>query len=135
LTHLCQFFILFYFHLCSTKTKNKKIIKTIILISLLFANLFANAQTPEKQGLIEYKILHKKDTIHFYIYNPKKISKEKIFLYLQGTGAYPMVNGDNNGECCMNNFPKKLMIQFPDDYAFVYIKKNRLALLCKQSKF
>lgn len=92
-------------------------------------------QTPDKQGLEQYTILHKKDTIHFYIYNPKKVQKQKIFLYLQGTGAYPMVSADNNGECCMNNFPKKLMMQFPLDYAFVYIKKTGLPYYVNNPNF
>jgi pimeloyl-ACP methyl ester carboxylesterase len=81
------------------------------------------AQTPEKQGLQEYLIPYKGDSIRFYIYNPDSSVKSKVFLYLQGSGDLPMVNGDDNEACCYSNYPKKLMKAFPADYAFVYIQK------------
>jgi predicted esterase len=109
--------------------------KLKITFLLLLFKFSAFAQTPEKQGLVEYTIPYKNDSIHFYIYNPKKIQKQKIFLYLQGTGAYPMVNADSNGECCNNNFPKKLMMQFPAQYAFVYIRKIGLPYYVNNPNF
>jgi esterase/lipase len=84
------------------------------------------AQTPKNQGLQEYLIPDKGDTIRFYIYNPDSIVKTKIFLYLQGSGDLPMVNGDDAEACCYNNYPKKLMKAFPTEYAFVYIQKTGL---------
>jgi esterase/lipase len=96
-------------------------IKLSFLIFLVPTFLFS--QTPNKQGLQEYLIPDEGDTIHFYIYNPDNIFKNKIFLYVQGSGDLPMVNGDETEECCYNNYPKKLMKEFPSEYAFVYIQK------------
>jgi pimeloyl-ACP methyl ester carboxylesterase len=96
---------------------------TKILIALFFIPTILFAQSPKKQGLQEYLIPDKGDTIHFYIYNPDSSTKSKVFLYLQGSGDLPMVNGDDVEECCYNNYPKKLMKVFPNDYAFVYIQK------------
>jgi pimeloyl-ACP methyl ester carboxylesterase len=96
---------------------------TKVLTLLFFFPTILFAQTPQKQGLQEYLIPDKGDTIHFYIYNPDSSIKSKVFLYLQGTGDLPMVNGDDVEECCYNNYPKKLMKVFPNDYAFVYIQK------------
>ncbi len=93
----------------------------ILIVILVPAVLFG--QTPQKQGLLEFSIADKGDTIRFYIYNPNNVVKNKIFLYIQGTGDLPMVNGDDEGECCYNNYPKNLMKAFPADYAFVYIQK------------
>lgn len=107
----------------------------LTFIFLLLLETAAFAQVPSKQGLIEYTIPDKGDTIHFYIYNPDTIKKTKVFLYLQGTGAYPMVNADENGQCCNNSFPKGLMKQFPADYAFVYIKKMGLPYYWANPKY
>lgn len=98
---------------------------TKLLIGLLFSVGLA-AQTPSKQGLVEHVIPDKGDSIHFYIYNPDNTAKTKVFLYIQGSGDLPMVNGDAEEECCYNNYPKKLMAAFPKEYAFVYIQKMGL---------
>jgi len=102
-------------------------IKKIVFVFLLIIPVLLQAQTPELQGLKEFYILHKNDTVRFYIsnYKPDSVNK-KIFLYIQGSGAYPMVNSTDEQECCFNNYPKKLMKQFPKDYAFVYINKSGL---------
>lgn len=95
-----------------------------IIISTLFLVSPILAQTPEQQGLKEFTLLDKGDTIRFYIsnYNPDSVNS-KIFLYLQGSGTLPVVSSTDSMECCFNNYPKKLMKQFPKDYAFVYIQK------------
>lgn len=98
---------------------------TALLLALLCSFGLA-AQTPTKQGLVEYVIPDKDDTIRFYVYNPDNSAKTKIFLYIQGSGDLPMVNGDAAEECCYNNYPKKLMAAFPKEYAFVYIQKMGL---------
>lgn len=105
------------------------------LITALLLPMYLFAQTPEKQGLREYLILDKGDTIRFYIYNPDNIAKTKVFLYLQGTGVYPMVNADDSGYCCMNNFPKLLMRDFPKEYAFIYINKMGMPYYINRSRF
>lgn len=96
-----------------------------LLIGLLSSVSLA-AQTATKQGLVEYVIADKADSIRFYIYNPDNTAKTKIFLYIQGSGDLPMVNGDDAEACCYNNYPKKLMAAFPKEYAFVYIQKMGL---------
>lgn len=104
-------------------------IKNIAALFFLVFSIpaFLYGQTPEQQGLKEFTLNHKNDTIKFYISNfkPDSVNK-KIFLYIQGSGAYPMVNSTDKEECCFNNYPKKLMKQFPKDYAFVYINKSGL---------
>ncbi|MBX7044845.1 MAG: hypothetical protein K1X86_03325 [Ignavibacteria bacterium] len=99
----------------------------LLLLILFFLPLLLSAQTPELQGLKEFTFLHNGDTVRFYIsnYNPDT-ARAKIFFYLQGSGAYPMVNRTDSIECCFSNYPKKLMKQFPKDYAFVYIQKTGL---------
>jgi pimeloyl-ACP methyl ester carboxylesterase len=101
-----------------------KLLITLLIGFLCFLSLAA--QTPTKQGLVEYVVPDKGDTIHFYIYNPDNAVKTKIFLYIQGSGDLPMVNGDDAEACCYNNYPKKLMAAFPKEYAFVYIQKMGL---------
>jgi esterase/lipase len=101
-----------------------------LLILLLFP-IFLLAQTPEKQKLKEYIIPDKSDTVRFYIYTADNLPKEKVFIYLQGSGDLPMVNGDDTEPCCYNNYPKKLMAEFPKDYAFVYIQKVGLPYYLK----
>lgn len=96
--------------------------KLIVLLIILIPTILFG-QTPQKQGLLEFSLEDKGDTIHFYVYNPNNVVKNKIFLYLQGSGDLPMVNGDEEEECCYNNYPKNLMKAFPGDYAFVYIQK------------
>lgn len=81
------------------------------------------AQTPAKQKLQAYTILDKGDSVSFYIYTVDNKPKEKVFLYLQGSGNLPIVYGDEAEPCCYNSYPKKLMTEFPEDYAFVYIQK------------
>jgi len=97
------------------------------ILFICFVSALSFGQTPELQGLKEFAILHKNDTVRFYIsnYKPDSVNK-KIFLYIQGSGTYPMVNSTDKEECCFNNYPKKLMKQFPKDYAFVYINKSGL---------
>src|SRR5690349_13964418 len=92
------------------------------------------AQTPAKQNLAEYRIPDGKDTIRFYVFNPNKLASPKLFLYLQGSGQLPLVNGDDENECCYNNYPKKLMQAFPKDYAFVYIQKLGLPYYVRNIK-
>lgn len=101
--------------------------KLKILLGLFFlVPPLVVAQAPKEQGLLEYLIPDKGDTIRFYIYNPDSTAKTKIFLYLQGNGNLPLVNGDDAEVCCYNNYPKKLMKAFPKEYAFVYIQKMGL---------
>jgi esterase/lipase len=103
------------------------------LILFLFLQTLLFGQSPEQQGLKEYKIPYKKDTIHFYIYKPDSL-KTKVFLYLQGSVNLPMTNADENGDCCYNNYPKNIMKSFPKDYAFVYIQKVGLPFYVKDLK-
>jgi esterase/lipase len=105
-----------------------------LFLFFLSVPTFLLAQTPQKQGLREYLIPDKGDTIRFYIYNPDSIAKSKLFLYLQGSGNLPMVNGDDAEACCYNNYPKKLMKAFPADYAFVYIQKVGLPYYTRNLK-
>jgi esterase/lipase len=93
----------------------------VLLVILIPTILFG--QTPQKQGLLEFSLTDSGDTVRFYVYNPNNVVKNKIFLYIQGSGDLPMVNGDDEEACCYNNYPKNLMKAFPDDYAFVYIQK------------
>jgi hypothetical protein len=67
--------------------------KLIFLICFFPSVIFC--QSPKQQGLQEYLIPDKGDTIHFFVYNPDSLVKTKLFLYLQGSGYYPMVNGDD----------------------------------------
>ncbi|MFT3738637.1 MAG: acyl-CoA thioester hydrolase/BAAT C-terminal domain-containing protein [Breznakibacter sp.] len=101
-----------------------------ILPFILFP-ICISAQTPEKQKLKEYFISDKGDTIRFYIHTADNLKKEKVFLYIQGSGDLPLVNGDNAEPCCYNNYPRKLMADFPKDYAFVYIQKVGLPYYTK----
>ncbi len=105
--------------------------KQFFFIALLLLPQYFFAQTPEKAGLKQYLIPDAGDTIHFYIYQPDSSAKTKVFLYLQGTGTYPMINADDSGQCCYNNYPKPLMKGFPKEYAFVYINKVGLPYYAK----
>jgi pimeloyl-ACP methyl ester carboxylesterase len=100
------------------------------LVLLFLIPTVVLGQSPEQQGLKEFKIPYKKDTVHFYIYKPDSL-KNKVFLYLQGSSNFPMINADENGDCCNNNYPKSLMKIFPKDYAFVYIQKIGLPFYVK----
>ncbi len=107
---------------------------TKIFILIFFVPIFILGQTPKQQGLQEYLIPDKGDTIRFYVYNPDSVIKTKLFLYLQGSGYYPMINGDDENICCFNNYPKQLMRAFPNEYAFVYIQKMGLPFYIRNLK-
>ncbi|MFD2513664.1 alpha/beta hydrolase family protein [Pontibacter locisalis] len=93
------------------------------LLLLFLIPLLSHGQKLNKQGLEEYYLLDKGDTVNFYIYNPEKLKKTKVFLYLQGSKPAPMISSTDSAECCFNNFPKSVMKLFPKEYAFVYIQK------------
>lgn len=93
------------------------------LLFLLLMPLLSQGQKLTNEGLQEYMLFDKGDTIRFYIYNPEKLTKTKIFLYLQGSRPSPMISRTDSIECCFNHFPKFEMEHFPKDYAFVYIQK------------
>lgn len=107
---------------------------TKILTLLFCLPIVVLGQTPKQQGLQEYLIPDKGDTIRCYVYNPENVVKTKLFLYLQGSGYYPMVNGDEENACCNNNYPKQLMRTFPKEYAFVYIQKIGLPFYLRNLK-
>lgn len=92
---------------------------------LLFVVLpsVALGQRVNKQGLKEYFLLDKGDTVRFYIYNPGRTHTDKIFLYLQGSGARPLISRTDSVECCFNNYPKKEMQYLAKQYAVLYIHK------------
>ncbi len=90
---------------------------------LFLIPLLSHGQKLTKQGLEEYFLLDKGDTVNFYIYNPERLKKTKVFLFLQGSKPAPMISSTDSVECCFNNFPKSEMNHFPKEYAFVYIQK------------
>lgn len=96
-------------------------IRIILLITLL--PILSFSQKPNKQGLIEYQLIDKNDSINFYIYNPQLTNKTKVFLFLQGSQPIPMISKTDSIECCFNHFPKSAMKNFPNEYAFIYIQK------------
>lgn len=94
----------------------------LLFLLLPFA---AFCQTPELQNLKEFTLPDKGDTIRFYT-SLDTFRKTKIFLYLQGSGTYPMVHRTDSIECCFINFPHRIMRQFPKEYGFIYIQKTGL---------
>ncbi|RYY47722.1 MAG: hypothetical protein EOO06_11985 [Chitinophagaceae bacterium] len=94
-----------------------------IVLLLCCLPLLSVGQQLNRQGLQEYSFPDKGDTIRFYIYNPERLPKTKIFLYLQGSRPSPMISSTDSMECCFNNFPRAEMKRFPKEYAFVYIQK------------
>ncbi|MBX0332835.1 dienelactone hydrolase family protein [Pontibacter sp. HSC-14F20] len=96
--------------------------KKALLLLFLFP-LLSHGQKLNKQGLEEHYLLAKGDSVNFYIYNPDRLKKTKVFLFLQGSKPTPMISSTDSVECCFNNFPRSVMRRFPKDYAFVYIQK------------
>lgn len=93
------------------------------LLLLFIIPFLSHGQKLNKQGLEEYYLLDKGDTVNFYIYNPEKLNKTKVFLFLQGSKPTPMISSTDSVDCCFNNFPKSVMKHFPNECAFVYIQK------------
>ncbi len=63
--------------------------KAILTSFIVLASIYCFGQTPEKQGLQDYKIPYNKDTIHFYIYNPKNTKKENFPVAARHSIIFP----------------------------------------------
>lgn len=97
--------------------------KCVLTLVLALLCLRAAGQQLNQQGLREYYLLDKHDTVRFYLYNPSAERPRRLFLYLQGSGARPMISRTDSVECCFNNYPRQLMKELSKDYAVLYIQK------------
>lgn len=86
--------------------------------------LTAAGQRLNQQGLREYYLLDKQDTIRFYLQEPAGTAQQKrLFLYLQGSGPRPMISRTDSVECCFNLYPRQLMKDLSGEYAVLFIHK------------
>lgn len=73
---------------------------------------------PEDFNFFERKIISKNDTIHYYVFGEEeKVSKQKkpLLIYLQGSGAAPIITTKNDGSPQSSSlmlYPKMVNEQF-----------------------
>ena len=93
----------------------------LFLIALFISCLGYAQLKPVEKGFESYKIESANDTIDFYIYNPKKLSKKHLFVFLDG--SYPAPLWIETKPCCvtLDIFNYDLI---PEDYAYVVISKH-----------
>lgn len=92
----------------------------ILAIMLLFSYFGHSQLQPSKKGFESYKIELANDTIDFYIYNPKKLNKKHLFVFV--TGSMPAPLWIETNPCCvsLDIFNYNLI---PEDYAYLVISK------------
>lgn len=91
-----------------------------ILLGIISMSSFTQIK-PSDKGFEEYKIESKKDTINFYIYNPKKINKKHLFIHVDG--SYPAPLWIETDPCCVTQDPFNYNL-IPNEYAYVVISKH-----------
>ncbi|TFV92411.1 hypothetical protein E4S40_16345 [Algoriphagus kandeliae] len=96
--------------------------KNYLFTVFFFITTISFAQlNPSDKGFEEYTIENENDTINFYIYNPKKVKKEHLFIHVDG--SYPAPLWIETNPCCVTQDPFNYSL-IPEDYAYVVISKH-----------
>ncbi|SMO58195.1 alpha/beta hydrolase family protein [Gracilimonas mengyeensis] len=101
-------------------TKKCALLPLCFLLLLIPALCFAQI-TPGDKGFREYTIEAPNDTINFYLYAPRDLQKDHLFIHIDG--SYPAPLWIETNPCCstMDPFSYNLI---PDNYAYVVISKH-----------
>lgn len=91
---------LFFIYITLANIMTFETTKALLFLLTLFTFIFNYGQiSPEDKGFESHTIKTKNDTINFYIHNPKKITKEHLFIHIDG--SYPDPLWIETNPCCV----------------------------------
>lgn len=103
----------------------------IITLILVFYGVNSVCQVnPSDKGYDSYQIIKKNDTINFYLYNPKKITKKHLLIHVDGSLPAPLWVETN--PCCVTLDPFNAKT-IPEEYAYVVISKHEFNFSDKEN--
>ena len=91
-----------------------------MFFGIIYTASFAQIN-PSEKGFDKYQIETENDTINFYIYNPKNITKKHFFIHIDG--SYPAPLWIETNPCCVTLDPFNYDL-IPEEYAYVVISKH-----------